>query len=103
MKYFSLLIAAVAALSLASCGGDASSSSAADGNSQATSVDPNDPNQMPPQVTDEQVSNSIQIEETTPEVNEQKSPEGEQQNTNVEPNQPQQTDNPQATNIDPNA
>ncbi|MBR5118024.1 MAG: hypothetical protein IK100_05195 [Muribaculaceae bacterium] len=49
MKKFFLFIAVIAAFSLTSCGGG-ETSSVPDGNSQATSIDPNDPNQIPPQV-----------------------------------------------------
>ena len=49
MKKFFLFIAVIAAFSLTSCGGS-ETSSVPDGNSQATSIDPNDPNQIPPQV-----------------------------------------------------
>ena len=49
MKKFFLLIAVIAAFSLTSCGGG-ETSSVPDGNSQATSIDPNDPNQIPPQM-----------------------------------------------------
>ncbi len=48
MKKFFLFAAALVALSLTSCGGN--STSVPDGNSQATSIDPNEPNQAPPQM-----------------------------------------------------
>ena len=64
MKKFFLFIAVIAAFSLTSCGGG-ETSSVPDGNSQATSIDPNDPNQAPPQmdntsIVEENVSTSIE-------------------------------------------
>ncbi len=73
MKKFFLLIAAFAALSLTSCGGGETSSQP-DGNSQATSVDPNDPNQAPPQV--EATSVSV-VEENVSVPTEQAAPEAQ--------------------------
>lgn len=98
MKKFFLLFAAVAALSLASCGGG-DASSTPDGNSQATSVDPNDPNQQPPQTDNNAADQSVS--------------DGQSQDATMDPNDPnhqppqgtdnQQTTNPEATNVDPNA
>ena len=59
MKKFFLLIAVIAAFSLTSCGGG-ETSSVPDGNSQATSIDPNDPNQIPPQMEETSI-----VEEST--------------------------------------
>ncbi len=71
MKKFLLFVAAFTALSLTSCGGS-ETSSVPDGNSQATSVDPNDPNQAPPQME----ASSI-VEENTSTATEQTTPEGQ--------------------------
>lgn len=71
MKKFLLFVAAFAALSLTSCGGS-DTSSVPDGNSQATSIDPNDPNQAPPQmeassIVDENASNTTDQATPVPE------------------------------------
>ena len=70
MKKFFLFAAVLAAFTLTSCGG--SESSVPDGNSQATSIDPNDPNQAPPQMQETSV-----VEENVSTPAEQTSPEGQ--------------------------
>ncbi|MBO4721768.1 MAG: hypothetical protein J5629_02425 [Muribaculaceae bacterium] len=68
MKKFFLFIAVIAAFSLTSCGGG-ETSSVPDGNSQATSVDPNDPAQAIPQMsTSEEQISATSTEQTAPEV-----------------------------------
>lgn len=74
MKKFFLLIAAVSVLSLTSCGGG-ETSSAPDGNSQVTSIDPNDPNQMPPQMNE---ASAVEAEQSISNAVEQKAPEGKE-------------------------
>lgn len=69
MKKIFLLFAVIAAFSLTSCGGG-DASNVPDGNSQATSIDPNDPNQAPPQVQEISVveeNASAPAEQTAPE------------------------------------
>jgi len=63
MKKILLFFAAVAAISLASCGGG-DASSVPDGNSQDPGIDPNAPGAMPPQMnTDENTTNAPTVEE----------------------------------------
>ena len=99
MKKFFLFVAAVAALSLASCGGG-DASSTPDGNSQNPGIDPNAPGAQPPlqsntsAPTVEENTASAAGATSTPATNE------EQQKAAAESNQ---ADNPEATNIDPNA
>ena len=75
MKKFFLFVAVVATLSLTSCGGG-NASSEPDGNSQVTSVDPNDPNQKPPQMDE-----ASAVEQSVSMPTEQNVPEGEAQPT----------------------
>ncbi|MBR5639078.1 MAG: hypothetical protein IKW83_04870 [Muribaculaceae bacterium] len=82
MKKFFVLFAAVAALSLASCSnGDASSTP--DGQSQATTVDPNDGTH----------NTENTVDPSDPNQNVPQMQTSDEQNNS----------NPQATNIDPNA
>ena len=99
MKKFFLFFAAVAALSLASCGGDNASSSVADGQSQNPGIDPNAASAQPPQVS----NNAPSVEEnnaSTPSTAASTVSKDEQQNSAAQANE---AENPEATNIDPNA
>lgn len=68
MKKFFLFIAVIAAITLTSCGGG-ETASVPDGNSQATMVDPNDPNQAVPQMsTEAEQTSATSAEQATPEA-----------------------------------
>lgn len=68
MKKFLLFVAAIAAFSVTSCGGG-DASNVPDGNSQATTVDPNDPTQAIPQMsTSEEQASAASVEQTAPEA-----------------------------------
>ena len=94
MKKFFLFIAAFAALSLTSCSNSGESSSIPDGQSQATTVDPNDPTQRPPQMTDDEQNNTNTEQSTASDQSQSPETEGskagstdvQSQNTEVDPN-----------------
>ena len=97
MKKLFLFVAAVVALSLASCsGGDASNAS--DNQSLDPGIDPNVPSAQPPQVSnasptvEENVASTPSATGTSAVKEEQKAP--------ADANK---AENPEATNIDPNA